>query len=449
MYRPWKFFIYIAADNNLYQDAQVSLRQITDSSLFSDVEMIVQMDGPDAEMASRYQCADGRKKLIWEAADGYTSDRAVRLRDFLKDAAARCHKDDQIFLVLWGEGAGVDHVYVYNDPPAPPAKPKPAKPTASPATFVAHDILNGGNANRYVKDVELGAILLEFSKAIGRKIDLLGFDACLMALAEVCCEVRQSVSVIVGSDEEIPQQSWPYDLILRDLSRFPGMDANTLAAVIVSRYAEKYSSQPAPQKVSLSAIQLSGSDALIAAMKKLVAAVRLEALKKKQSSAQKRRVLRARDAARTADETDYIDFAIFCRELIQSFEETSAVFDSASAVLFVLEKEGFTLYHRDVGEDGAYDPYGLALYFPDALPPDAAGLEAAVKAQHLRTHVALKPAEIHKDPPHGSKDPPHGSKFPPGSPGTITSYHILWDSYVELMFNKETGWAELIKQLLR
>jgi Clostripain family len=432
----------------LYQDAQVSLRQITEASRFSDVEMLVQVDGPGAEMASRYQCAGGRKKLTWEAADGYTSDRAVRLRDFLKDAATQSRPHEQIFLVLWGEGAGVDHVYIYNDPSDPGTKPKPAKQTTTGGAIVAHDILNGGDANRYVKDVELGAILLEFSKAIGRKIDLLGFDACLMALAEVCCEVRQSVSVIVASDEEIPQQSWPYDLILRDLGRFPGMDATTLAAVIVNRYVEDYAALLASEKVSLTAIQLSESDALIAAMKKLVTAVSAEALKKKQGSAQKRRVLRARDAARTADETDYIDFAIFCRELMESFEETTAVFQAASAVLFVLQKEAFTLYHRDAGENGAYDPYGLALYFPDALPPDATALAATAKVQHLRMHEVLKPVEIHKDPPHHAKDPPHNGKFPPGSPGTITSYHILWDSYVELSFNKETAWADLVKRLL-
>ena len=65
MYQPWKFLVYIAADNVLYEDAQVSLREIADSSLFSDVEITVQVDGPTEAMATRYKCEKGSKRLIW------------------------------------------------------------------------------------------------------------------------------------------------------------------------------------------------------------------------------------------------------------------------------------------------------------------------------------------------------------------------------------------------
>jgi hypothetical protein len=323
--------------------------------------------------------------------------------------------------------------------------------------------------------VQLGRILREFTQKIGRPIDILGFDACLMAMAEICYEVRESVSVVVGSDEEIPKESWPYSLILRDLARFAGMDPKTLATLVVSRYVEKYNAGTLQQKASLSAIQLSASQELGEAMKNLVA----EFSKVASDVTGKRRIFRARDASRSADETSYIDFGVFCEELLQSFDSGSPVYTCAERVLSVLKMQSYILYHRDTGEDGAYQPYGLSICFPEALPPDEAGLAAAAAHFTVATHAALSgkkdpphqekdPPHQQKDPPHQEKDPPHqekdpGSvkkdpphheKFPPSGSGgkssqmEITSYYILWDSYLPLEFNKETGWANFLENVL-
>jgi hypothetical protein len=263
MYQPWKFLIYMGADNVLYDNAQICLREIVDASLFSDADMTVQIDGPTAAMATRYQCEKGTKRLIWESPEYYTADRGDRLRDFLNAAAANCNSDQRILLVLWGEGSGLDSVYFYGDPWERRMADSPLNPLLSTAEdphrlfkamqatqCISDDVLNGQNANLYVKNLELGAILLEFSQKIGRRIDILGFDACLMAMTEICYEVRQSVAMVVGSDERIPKESWPYASILRDLARFPGMNASTLSTLIVSRYVERYRGQ----RVSLSAM---------------------------------------------------------------------------------------------------------------------------------------------------------------------------------------------------
>ena len=531
MYQPWKFLVYIAADNVLYEDAQVSLREIADSSLFSDVEITVQVDGPTEAMATRYKCEKGSKRLIWEAPENYTADRGDRLRDFLNAAAGNCNGHQRILLVLWGEGAGLDHVWFYGDPTGKTANSNNlVKPGEDPHRLVKamqaikgvpNDVLDGQNANLYVKDIELGTILHEFSRKIGRRIDILGFDACLMAMAEICYEVRASVSMVVGSDEQIPKESWPYELILRDLARFPGMNANTLSTLIVSRYVEKYSVPGRTDRVSLSAMNLAGSDELASAMGRLVDAFNAVA----NDVACKRRIFRARDASRSANEACYIDFGVFCQELMESFDEHTPVHASAKMVLFVLKNHAYIQYHRDVGEDGSFDPYGLSLYFPEVLPPDAEGLEAAAAEFTMATRTALggkkdpphsgkdpgsgmkdpphsgkDPGSWMKDPPHsgkdpgsGMKDPPHSGKDPgswmkdpphsgkdPGSemkdpphsgkdPGSgrkdpphsgkdpsgaspsgmqITSYYILWDSYVPLEFNKATGWSTFLERVL-
>jgi hypothetical protein len=197
----------------------VSLHQITAASLFSDVETIVQIDGPSAQLSSRIRCHQGKRELIWEAPDNYTGDRSIRLAEFLKASITTPTEPKRVFLVLWGHGAGLDHVYFYDTPnqqdKAPPesSPAAPSAPTAppqrtceesNPIRFTAHEVLNGGDANRYVSDVSLAGILDNVAMSIGRKIDLLGFDACFMAMTEVLHEMRNSTDMVVASDEEIP-----------------------------------------------------------------------------------------------------------------------------------------------------------------------------------------------------------------------------------------------------
>src|ERR1700751_2558646 len=112
----WKMLVYISADNTLYNNAQVSLRQLTEASLLNNVEIIVQLDGPNSDQVSRYKCAGGRKALLFEAQHGYTEDRAKRLEDFLNSEEAAPSKGQRTFLDLWGHGAGLDHYYYYDKP---------------------------------------------------------------------------------------------------------------------------------------------------------------------------------------------------------------------------------------------------------------------------------------------------------------------------------------------
>jgi hypothetical protein len=54
----------------------------------------------------------------------------------------------------------------------------------------------------------------EAAKIIGHKVDVIGFDACLMAMVEVGHELTNSVNVMIGSEETEPARGWPYDLMM-------------------------------------------------------------------------------------------------------------------------------------------------------------------------------------------------------------------------------------------
>ena len=493
MSEPWNFLVYIAADNALYADAQINLQQITNASLFTKIEMLVQFDGPTADFASRYECSNGVRTTVWEAPDGYTSDRGQRLTDFLDFAVAEgfagprrvdgqpTPQQTQTFLVLWGHGAGLDHVYLYSNPQAKgsqnPSLPgrqtgTPGKDTsdtadstqasaASMPSFIPLDLLNSddSHANRYLSDMRLASILENFASKLGREIDVLGFDSCLMGMAEIFHEFAPSVSLAVASDEEVPRGSWPYDSILQDLTRFPGMDASTLSAVIVSRFIERYATQGKKTRVSLSTFKLSASEQLAAAMTALVEALTAVL----GNGAARRRILHARDFSRTADVADYIDLGVFCKELAGAFKDEATVVHAANEALSILLNQPYILYHRDAGENGAINPLGLAIYFPQVLPPTSTELSTAVQSENgLQSHTAMAAAPLTVGEPTKTVGEPTKTVGEPtktvgeptktvggrGVDRELLGSEVLWDFYLQLKFNQETNWANLVEALI-
>jgi len=101
---------------------------------------------------------------------------------------------------------------------------------------------------------QLGRAMSQIQGTLGHKVDIFATDACLMQMAEVTYELKDSVSVIVGSEEVIPGDGYPYDKILAPLVANPGMSDEGLGKVIVDAYGTHYSSDP---KATLSALRTS------------------------------------------------------------------------------------------------------------------------------------------------------------------------------------------------
>lgn len=74
------------------------------------------------------------------------------------------------------------------------------------AKDISYDDLSG---NRITTE-QLGIAMKESAAIIGHKVDIYGSDACLMAMAEVAAEMKESVDYMVGSEEVEPGEGWPY-----------------------------------------------------------------------------------------------------------------------------------------------------------------------------------------------------------------------------------------------
>jgi len=137
-------------------------------------------------------------------------------------------------LVLWNHGGGVVNGACMDEP-------------------------SGDTGDSYSDALTLNEVRVALEavyNATGRKIDVLGFDACLMGMAEVVYAVRDYADYIVFSEEVEPGDGWPYDMILSNLTANPDMQSEELAKLIAQKYIEYYTEHPAYDTETQSAVNV-------------------------------------------------------------------------------------------------------------------------------------------------------------------------------------------------
>ncbi len=82
----------------------------------------------------------------------------------------------------------------------------------------------------------------ELGQALSKigKLDIYASDACLMQMMEVVYELKDSVPVIIGSEETEPGDGWAYDYFLKKLHAMPSLEPQAVAKAAVEAYGEYY-----------------------------------------------------------------------------------------------------------------------------------------------------------------------------------------------------------------
>ncbi|MGC9336466.1 MAG: clostripain-related cysteine peptidase, partial [Anaerolineae bacterium] len=110
--------------------------------------------------------------------------------------------------------------------------------------------------------IELGNVLEQAVEALGQPLDLLGMDACLMSNLEVAYQARPFVRYVVASEENEPNNGWPYDRVLRYLVDNPDAETADLARHIVQAYVDSYTEIGYSGAVTQSALDLARVEVL-------------------------------------------------------------------------------------------------------------------------------------------------------------------------------------------
>ena len=265
----WLVLAYLAADNDLEGELLADLAEMERvGSTPGVVEILAQVDRARGQNTSkgnwygtrRYYVtrgSDRRKissRLLADLGPTNTGDPGV-LESFIRFGAQR-YPARATALVLLNHGSGF---YVPpemlsrgaegpgHDRPSPTARRRrrPAifhttrehlLETAPQSRGIAYD----DGAADCLDNQELTRVLATAHRVLGRKVDVVGMDACLMTMIEVAYQLRDHAQVLVGSEETEPGPGWPHAAILGDLTARPAMTAGELGGTVVTRYVASY-----------------------------------------------------------------------------------------------------------------------------------------------------------------------------------------------------------------
>jgi len=369
----WTVMVYMAGDNNLDGAALRDIEEMARVGSTKDVNVLVQLDRLEDKKTRRFLITKGggyNLDCVETFGETNTGDPKI-LEDFLTWSIER-YPADQYFLILWNHGSGW-----WEDARSRVATTKAAEdrsrrqiPRASlfrhntnltnhsSHRSICYDDTSGGDA---LDNSELKNVLTNACTVIGKKIDILGMDACLMTMVEVAWQLRDSVNVIVGSEIEEPFDGWPYAEILSRLAARPRQDAAALARWIVKSYLLSYKGKD--ETVTQSALDLSRINNVVRKIDvlsgTLLAALETDA--KPIAAAWKK-------SPRFYDD-NYIDLLCFAKQLRRlPAPDLRAV---AEALIAALKpgKGRLTLSQGKIGRD-VRGTGGLSIYFPgDRINP--------------------------------------------------------------------------------
>lgn len=189
------------------------------------------------------------------------------------------------------------------------------------------------------------------------KLDLIGFDACLMAQIDVLAAVAPYGQVAVASAELEPNQGWAWNAWLGALADDTTQDARAIAPVIVDTYMQSYEGSEADE-VTLSAFDLERLDPLLTQVDELSGAMVTDMEGAYTAIGQARSFVGVY-APSYSEEFNAVDLGDFAR-LLPEQGATGNVATAAKNLGSALEDarlaNGAGSYHRNGS--------GLSIYFP-------------------------------------------------------------------------------------
>lgn len=223
---------------------------------------------------------------------------------------------------------------------------------------------NGNEDGIYLPALE-SALEYITSQTGVEQLDILGFDACLMAELEVWATVAPYASIGVASEETESATGWAYGAYLDRLVKNPTMSAEELSKAIVETFVEDdlayayYGENPASvmRDSTLSAIRLSGIPSIMAALDGLAGTL---------ENVDQSKVAEARTYSRSYLAFDdyepfFLDLVHFAQMVCASTNDslvcsTATTVEQAVNAAIITEKHGS-------GMDGSN---GVTFYFPDS-----------------------------------------------------------------------------------
>ncbi len=194
----WTVGVYMAADNGLADQSYLDLAEMMEVGSSSEMNVVVQVDRPARDSnpgCRRYLVRRGRLELLEELGESDMAD-SLTLARFGRFIKSR-YPAKQHCLVLWDHGSGWTEGY-------------------GPSRAIIID-----ESHRHMMGVaggELAAAVAGYRQELGKKLDLIAFDACLMGMVEVAAELADDCDYSLGSEGPVPWGGLNYASFLSRLA---------------------------------------------------------------------------------------------------------------------------------------------------------------------------------------------------------------------------------------
>ena len=212
--RQWTVLVYMAADNDLANFADLDLTEMQEIGSDDDVTVVVQVDKPTIGARRLLVLQNDVLELedlgIIDMCDWQT------LAQFL-EWGIHYYPADKYCVVLWSHGRGW---------------------TRTSERSFGEDWSSGSVLS--VAEGELRQAVRTAYNRTGERINLFCFDACLMGMVEVAYDIKDYIQTFVGPQIICPLEGFRYDEILAAMAADPGMNRNECAAVIVQTTVNNY-----------------------------------------------------------------------------------------------------------------------------------------------------------------------------------------------------------------
>lgn len=214
----YNVMIYLAGDNDLYEYSNFTLSRIYQGIPYiknSNLNVVAFCDGRDksseedpGEAAYYILTNDGMAKT--KHLGDINSGSLESLKDFIDYGISFSKEDTKNILIIWGHSSDLDIKNTSNK--------GLLKDSTSLSGITIEDFKNG---MKYAKE------------QLGRKLDMIGLDACSLMYVEVAYMIKDYAHYVAGSQDKQNAFSWDYTKFIQYLNRDISIDVSTLSKHLV------------------------------------------------------------------------------------------------------------------------------------------------------------------------------------------------------------------------
>jgi len=233
--KEWTFMVFMNGDNTLDPCCDVNLNAMAQAGGNNNLNVVAIVDRAGAP-TTIVEILPDNLHILKTLPESDMGDYNV-LTDFVKTTVAE-FPARHYALIIWSHGDG----------------------WKGPKTALWKGISGDNSSGNHISTTNLGIALNEIKAALGKNLDILAMDACLMQMIEVAFAIRKSCDFVIASEEVVPPTGFPYDRILRLFD--DKTSGREISQGWVKAYADFYQATEASSYATLSAIDCSRIDAL-------------------------------------------------------------------------------------------------------------------------------------------------------------------------------------------